>query len=293
MIAVYSLAHIAEFVAAGFVPTVNKRNASATSVLDHQDWRVHQMIKCILMEASSNFATDWSVRGTRIEFATCQPLTPQTTCQPNGGGNCVSVKESSRHGVILKYCSLKKPDIARSSNLKKCLNETIFFFFSSRLLEQIRCKCQDLGPGPGWDERVRGGCHEERQRDAVSLIELVGRSRDLQRLQTDFELDVERLATSGPYPCLRRLTLTRLAVSGMPRSALTGRELQMLLLQMPALRELRCNVAYALAEVGVGAQSMLSRLEVLNVLLDQPAQAAGISPVELLARFCPNIREVS
>ncbi|CAN8021328.1 unnamed protein product [Ixodes persulcatus] len=157
----------------------------------------------------------------------------------------------------------------------------------------IRCKCQDLGPGPGWDERVRGGCHEERQRDAVSLIELVGWSRDLQRLQTDFELDVERLANSGPYPCLRRLTLTRLAVSGMPRSALTGRELQMLLLQMPALRELRCNVAYALAEVGVDAQSMLSHLEVLNVLLDQPAQAAGISPVELLARFCPNIREVT
>ncbi|XP_040354505.1 uncharacterized protein LOC121045605 [Ixodes scapularis] len=155
----------------------------------------------------------------------------------------------------------------------------------------IRCKCQDLGPGPGWDERVRGGCHEERQRDVVSLVELVGQSRDLQRLQTDFELDVERLATSGPYPCLRRLTLTRLTVSGMPRSALTGRELQMLLLQMPALRELRCNVAHALAEVGVDAQSMLGRLEVVNVLLDQPAQAAGISPVELLARFCPNIRE--
>ncbi|CAN7996760.1 unnamed protein product [Ixodes hexagonus] len=159
----------------------------------------------------------------------------------------------------------------------------------------IRCKCQDLGPGPGWDERLRGGCHEQRKQDVLALVDVVGRTKRLQLLDTDLEVDVERLVALGPFQSLSRLTLTRLAVSGRPRNSLTGRELQLLLLQMPVLRELRCNVTHALSEVGVGVQPLLGRLEALNALLENPTllQPAGSLPIESLVWFCPNIREAS
>ncbi|XP_077541268.1 uncharacterized protein LOC144153510 [Haemaphysalis longicornis] len=166
---------------------------------------------------------------------------------------------------------------------------------------KIRCMCQeDPLSSPATDRTAHGSCHEEQQRDVESLEKLVQESAgSLECLDTDFPLDVERLVASSLFPALRCLALRCLAPSRsvQHRSSLTNHELHLLLVNIPALRQLRCDVSEAIdTPLDPDVLPMLSRLEAVKVLYvassSKYSEASFAASLERLATWCPNMCEV-
>ncbi|KAK8763503.1 hypothetical protein V5799_033886 [Amblyomma americanum] len=165
-------------------------------------------------------------------------------------------------------------------------------------VDKIRCMCQDTTTEAGWNLGPDERCIQQRQQDIECLARLLGRAKSLKWLRTDFPVDVDRMAACGPYPSLEHVGLVWIAspASALHRNSLTVRELRVLLVQMPALRELCCDVSQAIGALDSDAEAMAARLEAAQVTHESPAPATPLAPftpaLQLLATLCPNLREV-
>ncbi|XP_064479470.1 uncharacterized protein LOC135392677 isoform X2 [Ornithodoros turicata] len=146
----------------------------------------------------------------------------------------------------------------------------------------VSCKCQE----PPHPPTVQTECRKQYTLDEEALGSLVRDAHCLKSLDTTLPFDLQSLTS---HPELTRLSLRWVRDGDGPaQSKLSARDLQALLLQLPKLQDLQCDIVDAILQVSPDVEPLLSRLS--TVFLGPPT---GETATDALVRMCPHAEEVT